>query len=71
MTKTGTQNRPYDEASPLMVCAIFSDMQGDARELFDWNKRESVQRFAARADAHIRAGGTVTTRAVTAKPATP
>ncbi len=65
MTRTGTQNRPYDETKQLMVRVTYEDMAGNTlNDMFDWNNRDRVRAFAAEADRAIRAGGTVTTRAV-------
>lgn len=56
------QNRPYPvDQGPLMVKATFTDKDGvQTTTVFDWNKREDVRTFAARSDAHVRAGGTTT-----------
>lgn len=59
MTRTNSQNRPYD-STPLMVKAIF-EVAGHHDELvFDWNDRAEVRNFAAQSDRVIRNGGKTT-----------
>jgi hypothetical protein len=58
MTKTNTQNRPYD-GDPLPMTAVFLPV-GSPREVleFDWNNRAEVRNFAAQSDRIVREGGT-------------
>lgn len=59
VTRTGTQNRPYDATACLMVKARLFNPDGSCfREwAFDWNDRPSVRDFAAMSDQCIREGG--------------
>jgi len=72
MTKTGTQNRPYDPTTKLMVKAVFTweaeeegmgsraYVQRSEELVFDWNDRTEVRNFAAQSDRIIRMGGKTT-----------
>lgn len=61
MTRTGTQNRPYVEASYLPVVATFKTPGADPYQMkFNWDDRTSVRAFAAESDKVIRAGGSTT-----------
>lgn len=58
MIRTGTQNRPYDEATRIMVRATFMAATGHRDYLdFNWNDRAQVRNFAAQSDRIIRDGG--------------
>ncbi len=62
MTKTNTQNRPYDPTTPLMVEATFLVPPSiiPERLVFDWNDRAQVRNFASQSDRIVRMGGSTT-----------